>query len=73
MNEYGKEMIAKGFPKVLVEGAFEFSKEALNEGFKVLADEDLEDWKLMQKAMMAAYMRGARHMAEIIESNCSKS
>lgn len=66
MNEFGKTMIAKGFPKVLVEGAFEFSNEALGEGFKSLIGEDLEDWKLMQKAMMAAYLRGARHMADIL-------
>lgn len=66
MNTYGKEMIEKGFPKILVKSAFEFSNKALHEGLNSLVGEDLEDWKMMQNAMMAAYMEGARHMAEIL-------
>lgn len=73
MNDYGKEMIGKGFPKVLVERAFEFSNNALHEGLNSLVGEDLEVWKMMQKAMMAAYMEGAKHMAEILMAKNKRS
>lgn len=65
MNDYGERMIASGIPKDIVQGAYDFVKEAIGDTLDVLVGSDREDWERAFNLAMAAYVAGARRMVEI--------
>lgn len=62
MNEYGKKMIASGIPMDVVQGAYDFVKEAFCNTLEALVGSDRESWEAAFNLAMAAYVEGARRM-----------
>lgn len=65
MNEYGKKMIASGIPMGVVQGAYDFVKEAFGNTLDALVGSDRKSWEAVFNLAMAAYVEGARRMVEV--------